>query len=213
MKFIVLVFCMCSVCLAQEKYFMIEGNRSIFYDTKSEPLNGCAFGYGWRWQQTNNIYFSFGLHALYTGAHVDNKKIFHSDYLYLIDADWKVGYLELPIVWDVILNSKKIKYFTATGFSVCLALADYSKHTFIKIKQKQNIGMASDYTFNEDRMGFEIFSNTKVNFCLGTGVLFNQHCFKGLIRVDFVESIDSLDGIMHIDHKFINFSLIYQYFI
>ncbi len=201
-----------TVCFAKEKYFTAEYNCSWFANTESQPLSGFGLGYGWRWHPKKLVDFNFGFHAFYCGSRVNDKKITsYTDMLFMVDADWRIGYIEFPFVWDIHFSSQKsLDALTTVGLSFYMPVFDGGKTV---IQEKLHYAYPypkSDYAFGMD-WPLQVFENFRLDLLLGLGMAKANHRWRCLVRYDMTNSLQSLDGITRIDHKFLTFSIVYCY--
>ena len=210
MKFIVLAFCMCSVCLAAEKYLAVEGNISKFYDTPSTLLAGKGAGFGWQWHLGETYRLSSGIHLVERAGRVVDKKVSSEYYKLDIDANWRVVYLEIPFILNKRMQWNPLNLMM--GISASLGIMDGSERIPESDYSLDGYDEKSaDYSSAYETDPFT-FDSSMIYALAGISFRKNKFEISNMMRFTLLGSIDDLAGITNINHKFVSVSIQIGYY-
>lgn len=216
---IFLLFCLVSNIYAQKRWFVTAGgNRSQFYDTKSEAKPGFSIGIGRERQLGGQLSFMYALEyrtrnciireRIVGGLCVDLFDIYKYDF-YI-----KLRYIDIPVLMRYKIYEKRNQFYTFFGPRFCIGLQDGSERgnrTFL-FKCSEHPNYFYHYRYIGETDIFHSFDSSTINLAFGFGI--QQPGFGLEFGTDMVVlgDITSIAG-ASLHHKFFALDLsVYLYF-
>ncbi len=214
--FLLFGFILSSNVFAAERYLTGGLNVSLFYDVGSKPLLGFSLGVGKEWRVGKKYSLTTALSYYYRGALVENKMVYHPNWLNIFNAHWRVGYMEIPLSLKMYLsNHHNNSFYISSGISTCLAIYDGStiEQIYKEPSPPKYFENKADYDVNEDPGFLYQLESSTIDISICAGKKTKRIAIESQIRMNALGEVGTLHGVRSINSKFLTFAIIgYYYF-